>query len=299
MATLQPRAVLVTRETDYERLLAVHATREQARFFLRTRGQDLDMVAARHEAFGETVRQVRLAVPDDWRAARVMRADLDRFLFSPEDVVLAVGQDGLVANLAKYLSGQPVLGVNPAPDVNEGVLVPLRSDQVARLLPAAAAGVAAIERRTMARATLDDGQVLQALNEIFIGHRSHQSARYEIAVGGQRERQSSSGVIVSTGTGATGWARSIMTATGATVPLTPVARGLAYFVREPWPSVATGASIAAGAVNTDQTLSITSQMNDGGVIFADGVEQDHLDFGWGRTVRVDVAAQTLNLVRSG
>jgi NAD kinase len=299
MATLQPRAVLVTRETDYERLLAVHATREQARFFLRTRGQDLDAVAARHEAFGETVRQVRLAVPDDWRTAKVMRADLDRFLFSPEDVVLAVGQDGLVANLAKYLNGQPVLGVNPAPDLNEGVLVPLRADEVARLLPATAAGAAAIERRTMARATLDDGQALHALNEVFIGHRSHQSARYEIAIAGHRERQSSSGVIVSTGTGATGWARSIMTATGLTVPLAPIDRGLAYFVREPWPSVATGTSIAGGAVEIDQALTITSQMNDGGVIFADGVEQDHLDFGWGRTVKVGIATQTLNLVRRG
>ena len=297
MATLKPRAVLVTRETDYERLLAVHATREQARFFLRTRGQDLDVLAARHEAFGETVRQVRLAVPDDWRVAKVLRADLDRFLFSPEDVVLAVGQDGLVANLAKYLTGQPVLGVNPAPDLNEGVLVPLRADQVGRLLPATAAGAAVVEARTMARATLDDGQVLQALNEIFVGHRSHQSARYEIAIDGERERQSSSGVIVSTGTGATGWARSIMTATGHAVPLKPVDRGLAYFVREPWPSVATGASIAQGAVNAKRVLSITSQMNDGGVIFADGIEQDHLDFGWGRTVTVAIAAQTFNLVR--
>jgi NAD kinase len=299
MATLKPRAVLVTRETDYERLLAVHATREQARFFLRTRGQDLDVLAARHEAFGETVRQVRLAVPDDWRVAKVLRADLDRFLFSPEDVVLAVGQDGLVANLAKYLTGQPVLGVNPAPDLNEGVLVPLRADQVGRLLPATAAGAAAVEARTMARATLDDGQVLQALNEIFVGHRSHQSARYEIAIDGERERQSSSGVIVSTGTGATGWARSIMTATGYAVPLEPVDRRLAYFVREPWPSVATGASIAHGAVDAQRALAITSQMNDGGVIFADGIEQDHLDFGWGRTVTVAIAAQTFNLVRGG
>lgn len=299
MATLKPRAVLVTRETDYERLLAVHATREQARFFLRTRGQDLDVLAARHEAFGETVRQVRLAVPDDWRVAKVLRADLDRFLFSPEDVVLAVGQDGLVANLAKYLTGQPVLGVNPAPDLNEGVLVPLRADQVGRLLPATAAGAGVVEARTMARATLDDGQVLQALNEIFVGHRSHQSARYEIAIDGERERQSSSGVIVSTGTGATGWARSIMTATGHAVPLEPVDRRLAYFVREPWPSVATGASIAQGAVDAQRALSITSQMNDGGVIFADGIEQDHLDFGWGRTVTVAIAAQTFNLVRGG
>src|SRR5690349_1799433 len=103
MPTLPPRAVLVTRETDYERLLAVHATREQARFFLKSRGQDIEEIAARHEAFYEVLHQVRQAVPDAWRVAKVTRPDLDRFLFAPEDVVVAVGQDGLVANLAKYL----------------------------------------------------------------------------------------------------------------------------------------------------------------------------------------------------
>src|SRR5580704_12646018 len=125
MSTLTPRAVVVTRETDYQRLLAVHATREQARFFLRSRGQDIDEVERQHEAFLTAVHEVRTALPSEWRVARVGREDLDRFLFGPEDVVLAVGQDGLVANLAKYLTGQPVLGVNPAPDVNEGVLVSL------------------------------------------------------------------------------------------------------------------------------------------------------------------------------
>ncbi len=44
------------------------------------------------------------------------RPELNRFLFEPEDVVIAVGQDGLVANVAKYLSGQMVVGVNPLPE---------------------------------------------------------------------------------------------------------------------------------------------------------------------------------------
>jgi hypothetical protein len=48
--------------------------------------------------------------------------DLDRFLLDPEDIVVAVGQDGLVANVAKYVQDQPVIGVNPEPDRNPGVL---------------------------------------------------------------------------------------------------------------------------------------------------------------------------------
>src|SRR5215510_7348218 len=115
MATNAPRAVFVARETDYELLLARHATRDQVRFFLKTRGQSLEEIEKRHARFHEALSQVREAVPTDWRSTLVKRNDLDRFLFAADDIVVAVGQDGLVANVAKYLNGQPVLGVNPDP----------------------------------------------------------------------------------------------------------------------------------------------------------------------------------------
>jgi len=296
MGTISPRAVFVVRETDYELLLARHATREQARFFLETRGQELADVERLHDRFVAVLHEARAAAPADWRQVVVKREDFDRFLFGPEDIVVAVGQDGLVANVAKYLSGQPVLGVNPDPARYDGVLVRLSSERLADGLRRARAGDAAIERRTMVRATLDDGERLLALNEIFVGHRSHQSARYEIAVPGAREYQSSSGLIIASGTGATGWARSIMEATGTAIPLAPEERALGYFVREPFPSVATGTAIRAGRVGAGDPIEIVSRLNDGGAIFADGIEKDFLPFGWGRRVEVSVADKSLNLV---
>jgi NAD kinase len=297
MSTIAPRAVLVTRETEYELLLARHATREQVRFFLKTRGQDLDAVEARHARFYATLKEVRAAVPSDWRSVLVRRGDLDRFLFAADDVVLAVGQDGLVANVAKYLDGQPVLGVNPDPSLHDGILVPLAADRVAKLLVPAAHGEASLQHRTMVEAQLDDGQRLLGLNEIFVGHRSHQSARYDIAVGEAHETQSSSGLIVSSGTGATGWARSLMASMHAPLTLKPDEQALAYFVREAFPSVSTGTSIRAGKVGAGTPIHVTSRMNEGGVIFADGIEQDHLNFDWGRITQVAIAGRKLNLVQ--
>jgi len=72
---------------------------------------------------GQALQTVSAAIPGGWRRGAVERSDLDRFLFEPEDVVIVVGQDGLVANTAKYLSGQPVIGVNPDPGDGMGVLV--------------------------------------------------------------------------------------------------------------------------------------------------------------------------------
>lgn len=295
MSTNAPRAVFVTRETDYELLLARHATRGQAKFFLESRGQRIDVLEDRDRQLHAAVHQARAAVPGDWRQAQVGRADLDRFLFGPEDVVVAVGQDGLVANVAKYLDGQPVLGVNPAPDLYDGVLVRVPVARLGRSLIASVAGAARAERRTMVEVRLDTGERLLALNEVFVGHRSHQSARYRIVHGDAAEDHSSSGLIVASGTGATGWARSIAEATHEVVALGIEERAAAFFVREPFPSVATGTALRFGKV-ADAPLEVVSRMNDGGVIFADGIEGDFLAFDWGRTATLGPASRTLHLI---
>ncbi|RVD19906.1 NAD(+)/NADH kinase [Mesorhizobium sp. M4B.F.Ca.ET.017.02.2.1] len=295
MAANRPRAVFVTRETDYELLVARHATRDQARFFLQTRGQRLEDVEVRHDKFHAVLGAARASVPADWRQTLVKRADLDRFLFAADDVVVPVGQDGLVANVAKYLDGQPVLGVNPAPDLYDGVLVRIGVGQLGKLLAASIAGNVGIESRTMVQAELDGGETFLALNEIFVGHRSHQSARYRIEAEGEAENHSSSGLIVASGTGATGWARSIMEATHLDLSLGREEHAVGFWVREPFPSVATATNLRAGKI-TESPLLITSRMNEGGVIFADGIEQDFIAFDWGRQVQLQPASRALRLV---
>lgn len=291
------RMVLVTRATDYELLLARHATRGQAAFFLKNRGHCIDEVAAQHEHFSAALAMVLHAVPEKWRRVRVDRGDLDRFVFEPEDIVVALGQDGLVANLAKYLDGQIVLGLNPQPERNPGVLVPHDPARTGELLALAAAKRCPIQARTMVEAVLDDGQTLRGLNEVFVGHASHQSARYVVDYNGATERQSSSGMIVTTGTGATGWARSVhQAAKSALVLPAPADSKLAYFVREPWPSLATGTRITEGLVDACLVLRVTSEMDEHGVIFGDGIESDRLLFGYGQRVEIRCAKQTLNLL---
>jgi NAD kinase len=297
MAVPVPRVVVVTRSTPYEALLERHATRGQAQFFLETRGEDIEQIEASHRRFQQALGFVLQSIPPKWRRAQVDRRDLDRFLFEPEDIVVAVGQDGLVANVAKYLDGQPVIGINPLPDEYDGILVPHPPAAARDLMPAAAHARVRIEHRTMVEAELDDSQRLLALNEVFVGHRSHQSARYRLAVAEQQERHSSSGLIVATGTGATGWARSINLSRGNVLELpSPTDRSLAFFVREAFPSVATGVELTRGLLSTSQALSVSSEMNEGGVVFGDGIETDCLDFAWGQTVRIRAAAGSLSLV---
>jgi NAD kinase len=295
--TLAPRAVLVHRRTELDELLDQHGTRGQAEFFLRTRCRTLADAQQRHDHQVEALAVASAAVPMDWRRGGVERQDLPHFVFEPGDILLVVGQDGLVANAARYLDGQPVIGVDPEPGRNPAVLVRHRPERVSRLLRAVAAGSTSVESRTMVHAELDDGQALDTLNEVYLGHPTHQSARYRLAVdGAEPERQSSSGLIVSTGTGATGWAASISHDRGRPVPLpTPVDPTLAWFVREAWPSPATGTSQTAGLLAAEERLRVEVE-GSGLVLFGDGQESDRLTATWGQTVTIGLSRRTLRLV---
>ncbi|GIG35815.1 hypothetical protein Cpa01nite_11960 [Cellulomonas pakistanensis] len=294
---LAPRAVVVHRRSELDELVDRHGTRGQVEFFLRTRGRTLAEVQERHDALADALARTRTAIPVDWRRGEVERADLHRFAFEPEDVVLVVGPDGLVANTAKYVGGQPVVGVDPEPGRNPGVLVRHRAAAVPAVLAAVVAGRARVEQRALVRARLDDGTRLDALNEVFVGHRSHQSARYRLRVpGGAVERQSSSGLVVATGTGATGWAASLARGRADAPPLpAPGAPVLAWFVREAWPSPTTGAGLTAGLLEPGAGLEIAVE-SDELVVFGDGLEADRLTATWGQSVTLDVSERRLHLV---
>jgi hypothetical protein len=296
--SLAPRAVLVHRRTEYRELIDRHGTRGQAEFFLRSRGLEIAEVEQRHRTTEAAVVRVAGAVPADWRHARVERGDLARFLFAPEDVVVVVGQDGLVANTAKYLQGQPVVGIDAEPGRNPGVLVRHRAGDTAKLLRAAtSAGLEGrLDPRTMVEAVADDTQRLLALNEIYLGQPGHQTSRYRLEAGRAPEAQASSGVLVGTGTGATGWCRSAWLERASPLPLpAPASPELAWFVREAWPSPTTGTEQVQGILDRGRQLSLTVE-SDRLVAFGDGIESDALELAWGQVVRIGIAATRLRLL---
>lgn len=296
----QARVVLITRKTPLELLLERHGTLSQVRFYLRSRGEEPERYEITHERQRAALAAVSQALPPDQRRSRLDREQLPRFLFAADDLVVIVGQDGLVANVAKYLQGQLTIGVNPDPATFDGVLCRHPPSAIPELLAwSRATGPAfRLQERTMAVARREDGQQLLALNELFVGHQTHQSARYRIELSkGKTERQSSSGLICSTGTGATGWGRSIAEQRHLENRLPdPEEPRLVWFVREPFPSVSTGTKLTFGQLRTRELLVLWSEMQHGGTVFADGIEEDHLEFAGGHRLAVAIAERRLRLV---
>lgn len=298
--TLAPRVVLVHRRTELTEVLQRHGTRGQAAFYLRTRGRRIEDLEERDKAVTSALTAVAAAIPPDWRRGMVERADLPRFLFAPDDLVVVVGQDGLVANVAKYVAEQVVIGIDPEPGRNPGVLVPHQPKAAADLLSVAISPSPGgrVEELSMVTAVTDDGQELTALNEVYLGQPTHQTARYTLRVpDGHAEAQASSGLIVATGTGGTGWCRSAWLERHSSLALpAPAEARLAWFVREAWPSPATGTTLTEGSLEAGDALEVTAE-SDQLVLFGDGIESDTVPLAWGQTARLAVSPRSLRLLR--
>ena len=304
------KLILVTRKTRLEALTERFNTQAQAKFYLTQAGLDFADYANEHDTYRRSLEKAQAAVQLGLPVQVMERALVSTYLFAPTDVVIVLGQDGTVANTAKYVGRCPLLGVNPDVERFDGVLLPFRIEGLRKGLEATLAGKAKVKEVTLAEAVLSDGQRLLAFNDLFLGARTHVSAHYRLRVNaGKQERQSSSGIIVSTGAGSTGWLSSVCNmASGMSrqlggAALEPIhlawdARRLYFVVREPFLSKHSQAAFAAGYVDEGKSLEIESLMPSGGVIFSDGMEDDALSFTSGLVARIGPSQQRARLVMS-
>lgn len=301
------KVVLVKRRTRYEELKKRYNTVEQARFYIEHLGADFSDYEREDAAYNSALESVRALVRPFARLQEIDREYLPNMIFGADDIVVALGQDGLVANVMKYLSGQPLIGVNPDSARFDGVLLPFEAGDLERLLPKVIKGSFSVKSVAMGKAESKDGQVLYAVNDFFVGVGNHSSARYLIRHGKLEENQSSSGIIISTGFGMTGWHKSVMAefrGLARAFNLSPIRepsyewdrRELTFQVREPYPSRFTQAELVYGKVSDGESLVLTSSMSENGVVFSDGIFEDAIEFNAGMEIRISVAEQTGKLV---
>ena len=306
------KIVLVKRKTRLDELIHRFNTISQAKFYIEHLGTDFSDYQEEHENYQNAAAKAEKALRELGRVQVIERQFLPNFVFGPKDIVIAFGQDGMVANTLKYLNEQPLIGVNPDPKRWDGVLLPFTVKDLKLVIPEVFKKTRPIKEITMAKAVLNDGQTLYAVNDLFIGQKTHVSARYRLRLGDIEEQQSSSGIIVSTGLGSTGWLKSVLAGASGVVKnfLNEPAIGnskppkqlqwdsnyLCFSVREPFPSKTTGVSLVFGTISNSKPLQILSQMPENGVIFSDGIEADFLSFNSGVMARIQVAEKMGRLV---
>jgi len=300
------RFILVYRKTRLAELVERFNTIQQAKFYLEQSGADFDDYQEEDTTYRIELERSRKTLEAAGRVQILERSLLPSYRFSADDIVIVIGQDGLVANTLKYLQGNPVIALNPDRQRWDGVLLPFLPDDLGMILSDVVADRRECKAITLAEATTNDGQRLLAVNDLFIGPKSHTSARYRLRWGDCSELQSSSGIIVSTGLGSTGWFQSLLAmAKGISGESQAMYEGtgfawdapqLIYTVREPFPSKQTGTELVTGQIDSGYPLRIESHMPENGVIFSDGIEGDFISFNAGCAVQIGVASLRGQLV---
>jgi hypothetical protein len=301
------KIVLVTRKTRLAELVERFNTLGQARFYIEHAGGNFVEYQLEDDAYRRSADIIRRSLEVGLKFQEIDRSLVPTFTFLLQDLIVTLGQDGLVANTAKYIGRQPLIAVNPDPERFDGILLPFLPNQAAHALEQVLNAKCRIRSVTLAEARMNDGQRLLAFNDLFLGAQTHVSARYRIHWAKTEEPQSSSGVLVSTGAGSTGWVSSVFNMASGVASLTgapsirPVRldwedRRLLFVVREPFLSRHSRVSIVAGILEQGQTLELESLMPSGGVIFSDGIEADFQQFNSGSRVIVRAAAETAQLV---
>lgn len=301
------KIVLVTRKTRLAELVERFNTLAQARFYIEHAGGNFSEYQAEDDAYHRSADIARKLLDVGLKMQEIDRALVPTFTFLPRDLVVTLGQDGLVANTAKYVGAQPIIAVNPDPERFDGILLPFLPAQVRQTVQTVLAAKCQIKKVTLAEAALDDGQRLLAFNDFFLGPKTHVSARYRVHWQSKSEEQSSSGILISTGAGSTGWVSSafnmaagIAAFSGGSavrpVRMTWEDPRLLFVVREPFISRHSSANIVAGIIEPGKSLNVESLMPSGGVIFSDGIESDYLQFDSGSRVLIGAAKESAHLV---
>lgn len=299
-------AIIVKNKTRLESLIERFNTKAQAKFYIERMGGNFEDYVLEHETFHDSLNALQTRLSKVIKHKILERAYMPSFIFTEKNLIVVIGQDGLVANTAKYSKGIPMIAVNPDKQRYDGVLLPF---DVTNFI----GGVEQVlsnrfPSRTMrfAEARLNDGQRLLAFNELFIGAATHISARYKIAFNNAVEEQSSSGLIVSTPAGSTGWLSSVFNMAYGVAGMfeknlqrkQPKFRDdeLLFAVREPFQSIRTQTGITAGIIRNQSALTLESLMPANGVIFSDGIEADFLKFNSGAVATIGIAKEKAVLV---
>lgn len=300
-------AIIVKNKTRLEMLTERFNTKAQARFYIERSGGVFEDYQVEHEKFKDSLALMQRQLSRVIKNKIVERNFLPSFIFSKNQVVIVIGQDGLVANTAKYVNEVPIIAVNPDSERYDGYLLPFKPTNFIGAVEKVIANKFNSKTVVLAEAVLNDGQRLLAFNDLFIGAASHVSARYKISYNQKTEEHSSSGIIISTKSGSTGWLSSIFNMTfgmdqfmendGAEKKMANLKDDqLMFTVREPFLSKKTQTDIIAGIVTDQSKLVLESYMPNNGVIFSDGIESDFLSFNSGAIATIGVAKEKVKLV---
>ncbi|MCK4650055.1 NAD(+)/NADH kinase [Candidatus Pacearchaeota archaeon] len=206
------------------------------------------------------------------------------------DLVITLGGDGTFIEAANRIEDSYILGINSHPSSSEGALTSLSMNEVGKLEEILNRELNVIERQR-AKVKLN-GEVLdeRASNEVYVGAENNfHTSRYIINYRDKKEEQRSSGVIISTGTGSSGWFKS-----AGGKQFNANEKKLGFIVREPYYGERVYVStVLGGDILSDEKISFESKRDSGGII---AIGFKLYDFNEGDIVEIKLSEKPLRVI---
>lgn len=220
----------------------------------------------------------------------INRDKLSKKLFNKRDLVVAVGGDGTFLRASHFIFDKtPLLGVNSDPKSKEGFFMSTFKNDFENKFKRLLKNNYKIQKLNRLEAYVDNKKIPElALNEFYIASKKqHHTARYFLSVRGKKERQKSSGVLISTAAGSHAWIKS---AGGKILPLG--SNKFEYLVREPYYGrTCAKCDLFNGILNQNEKIEIVFEVGNG-ILIADSLSKEH-KFGTGETVIIRMSKKPL------
>ena len=168
-----------------------------------------DPLVSRIESSHRETVQARRIVQETLLASGIQVSGMQRLGHIPNgryDLVITIGGDGTVLDIARFLNRTPVLAVNSSPSSSYGHFTCVQAEALAGLLERIQRDEVEPVELARIRMVVDGRRHIQPiLNDVLVADTvPSTTSRYVIRIGNAEEEQKSSGVWVSTAAGSTG-----------------------------------------------------------------------------------------------
>ena len=202
-----------------------------------------------------------------------VREKLNSDLFKNKDLIVVIGGDGTFLIASHYIRDKTLFfGVNSDPEYKEGFFMSATKADFEQKFKKILKSKFKIRKLHRLEAYIGSKKIPElALNEFYVAAAvPYHTARYYFSARGKRERQKSSGILVSTAAGSYAWMKS---AGGKTLPLD--SDRFQYLIREPYCGrTAAKCTLINDVLNKNEKVSIEFENADG-LIIADSTGKEH------------------------
>ena len=216
---------------------------------------------------------------------RANKIDPEKF-----DLVISVGGDGTFLEAARYISDQPIIGINSDPTRSAGYFCSCTADNFDTFLSAILNDRAIYKSLNRMKISINEEEKpISVINDLLISHQCPGAmSRYSLKLGSFEESHRGSGMWLSTAAGSTG---AINSAGGKKMPLGSMR--LQYLIREPY-VMNKPYTLSKGMIKQGETVEIRSEMREG-MIYVDGSHMRY-EFPFGAKLTVSNASCPLKLI---